>query len=106
MWVENIVKPVKISKYDIDGARSIYESLQKEFETLSSFLSIVHSDFSLENYRWEFRFTITHGEAGLSKKHIRAVERIAKKYGLRYDYLITADERGYVYMYITFIPRE
>ncbi|MCI4409175.1 MAG: hypothetical protein JHC26_08795, partial [Thermofilum sp.] len=103
MWVENIVKPVKISKYDIDGARSIYESLRKEFETMNSILSIVHSDFSLENYRWEFRFTITHGEAGLSKKHIRAVERIAKKYGLRYDYLITADESGYVYMYITFI---
>jgi len=106
MWVENITKPVKISRYDIGSARSIYESLLKEFESLDTILSIVNSDFSIENYKWVFHFTITHGEDGLSKKHIRAVERIAKKYGLKYDYLIVADENRYVYMYITFTQRK
>jgi hypothetical protein len=42
----------------------------------------------------------------LTKKHIRAVGRIARKHGLKYDYVIVADEKKYVYMYITFTPRE
>jgi hypothetical protein len=105
MWVENIVKPVKVSRYDVGTARSIYESLLKEFRALDTMLSIVDSSFLFNDYRWEFHFTITHGEEGLSKRHVRAVEGIARKYGLKYDYIITADERGYVYMYITFVPR-
>jgi len=42
----------------------------------------------------------------LTKEHIRAVERITRKHGLEYDYVIVADEKRYVHMYITFTPRE
>jgi hypothetical protein len=37
---------------------------------------------------------------------MRAVGRIDGKHGLKYDYVIVADEKRYVYMYVTFTPRE
>ena len=42
----------------------------------------------------------------MTKEHVGAVERIARRHGLKYDYVIVADEKSYVYMYITFTPRE
>jgi hypothetical protein len=42
----------------------------------------------------------------LTKGHIMAVGRIDGKHGLEYDYVIVADEERYVYMDITFTPRE
>ncbi|AJB42529.1 hypothetical protein TCARB_1485 [Thermofilum adornatum 1505] len=42
----------------------------------------------------------------MTKEHIRAVEGIAWRHGLKYDYVIVADEKRYVYMNITFTSRE
>ncbi|MEM0126244.1 MAG: hypothetical protein QXX32_05885 [Thermofilum sp.] len=68
--------------------------------------AVVEASFNSGNYRWEYHFAVTSGEDGLTKEHIRAVEGIARRHGLKYDYVIVADEKRYVYMYITFTSCE
>jgi hypothetical protein len=83
-----------------------FNVLLGEFMALDTMWAIVEASFNSGNYRWEYHFTVTSGEDGLTKEHIRAVGRIARKHGLKYDYVIVADEKSYVYMYITFTSCE
>jgi hypothetical protein len=106
VWVEGIVRPVRVSRYYVGGAREVFNVLLGEFMALDTMWAIVEASFNSGNYRWEYHFTVTSGEDGLTKEHIRAVGRIARKHGLKYDYVIVADEKRYVYMYITFTSRE
>jgi len=106
VWVEGIVRPVGVSRYNVGGAREVFNVLLEEFMALDTMWSIVEANFSPGNYRWEYYFTVTGGEDGLTKEHMRAVGRIDGKHGLKYDYVIVADEKRYVYMYVTFTPRE
>jgi len=110
VWVEGIVRPVRVSRYYVSGAQEVFNVLLGEFRALETMWAIVEASFNSGNYRWEYHFTVTSGEDGLTKEHIRAVERIARKHGLKYDlkydYVIVADEKSYVYMYITFTSRE
>ena len=106
VWVEGIVRPVRVSRYYVGGAQEVFNVLLGEFRALETMWAIVEANFTFDNYRWEYHFTVTSGEDGLTKEHIRAVERIARRHGLKYDYVIVADEKNYVYMYITFTSRE
>jgi len=104
--VEGIVRPVRVSRYNVGGAREVFNVLLGEFMALDTMWAIVEASFNSGNYRWEYHFTVISGEDGLTKEHIRAVGRIARRHGLKYDYFIVADEKSYVYMYITFTSCE
>ncbi len=67
--------------------------------------AIVQASFNSGNYRWEYHFTVASGEDGLTKERIGAVERIARRHGLNYDYVIVADEKRRVYVYNIHFPR-
>jgi hypothetical protein len=67
--------------------------------------AIVEASFNSGNYRWEYHFTVASGEDGLTKEHIGAVERIARRHGLIMTMLLLPMRRD-VYMYITFTSRE
>jgi hypothetical protein len=82
-----------------------FNVLWGEFRVQDTMWAIVEASFNSGNYRWEYHFTVASGEDGLTKEHIGAVERIARRHGLNYDYVIVADEKRRVYVYNIHFPR-
>jgi hypothetical protein len=56
-------------------------NLVGEFKAQDTMWSIVEANFTSDNYRWEYHFTVTGGEDGLTKGHVGAVEGLPRGTG-------------------------
>ena len=49
VWVEGIVRPVRVSRYYVGGAQEVFNVLLGEFRALETMWAIVEANFTSDN---------------------------------------------------------